>query len=107
MQNSASAIAANARNESEFIAVLEEHCQFPGPFMFKVIAYAGDEVVDEVVQAVGPVLACGREELQLNTRPSKKGSYLSISFEPIVDSPKQVLRVYDELKKIKGIITIF
>jgi putative lipoic acid-binding regulatory protein len=107
MKNEAAINISNHKSEAEFIAILEEFCTFPGPYMFKVITYASDEAAAEIARAADSVLGYGHEALNLTTRPSKKGSYVSVSIEPRVESPRQVLDVYAALRKLDGIITIF
>ena len=102
MQKNSTQNPSNQKSEAEFIALLEESCSFPGPYMFKVITYAGDDAADPIADAARAVLDCGRDALNLSMRPSRKGSYVSVSLEPRVESPQQVLAIYAALRKLQG-----
>ncbi len=88
------------------IATLEEHHDFPGPYMFKVIAFQTDDLESRVSEALAKGLGDAHASTNLRSRGSKHNRYMSVTVEPVVQDAAQVLAVYDELKKLEGLIAL-
>jgi hypothetical protein len=84
--------------------LLEEHHQFPGEYMFKIIGFAGEGFGSEVSAAAARVL--GQESVEASFRPSRRGRYLAVTLETRVESAQQVLEVYAELRRVEGVVML-
>ncbi len=91
----------------EALKLLEEHHQFPGEYMFKVIGFAGEGFAEAVRAAaesvLGPLADDGR---QVRCRPSSGGRYLSVTLEVEVAGGGQVLAVYQALRCVEGVVVL-
>ena len=80
--------------------------QFPGNYVFKVIGHRDDDFTARVVAVV-------RAELQqtfdapYQTRETASGRHVSVTVEPWVDSPEQILAIYGRLKTVAGLVMLF
>lgn len=80
--------------------------QFPGKYSFKVIGHRGDDFAGRVVAVV-------RAELQqafdspYQTRETASGRHVSVTIEPWIESPEQVLAIYGRLKTEAGLVMLF
>jgi putative lipoic acid-binding regulatory protein len=88
------------------ISLLESTHQFPCPYMFKVIGKADNGFVARVVAAV-------REELAVDADPPYQlrqaagGRHVAITLEPQVSTARQVLAVYQRIRKTDGLVLMF
>ncbi len=85
--------------------LLDEHHEFPGPHTLKVIGKSDDQFVERVVAAVGESLASDTPP-PYSTRKTPDGRHVSITLQPTVDSPEQVLQLYERLRQIDGVVTL-
>lgn len=87
------------------LELLEATHQFPCPYTFKVIGEANERFVQDVVGAV-------REGLTLDfdppyqSRESSGGRHIALTFEPVAESPEQVLAVYACIQQTEGVILL-
>lgn len=78
---------------------------FPGPYTFKVIGRAEDEFVERSVLAV-------RESLEwefdppFETRETKGGRHVAVTFQLQMETAEAVLAVYDGLKQTEGVVLL-
>jgi putative lipoic acid-binding regulatory protein len=78
---------------------------FPGKYVFKAIGLTEDDFT-------GRVLAIVRAELQQSfdapyeTRETPSGRHVSVTIEPWVESPEQVLAIYGRLKTESGLVLL-
>ncbi len=86
------------------LELLERHHKFPGAYTFKVIAFHGPGLASELAAAVRGVV--GREPRELSTRPSRSGRYLGVTLEVDVASAGEVLKIYEALKDVEGIVVL-
>ena len=91
---------------ADSIAALEKHHEFPTAYMLKVIAFSTPDLVERVSQAACNVLELEHEALDLRVRDSKNSRYASVTLEPVVQDAAQVLALYQELKKLAGLISL-
>jgi putative lipoic acid-binding regulatory protein len=86
--------------------LLEETHEFPGPYLFKVIGKADGGFEARVVAIV-------RKALLLEIDPSYQvraavgGRHVSVTLEPTVQSPDQVLDLYRQLGTLDGLVMMF
>ena len=87
------------------IELLESRHSFPGPYTIKVIGDAGDNFLARIIAAV-------RDELSLEVDPplklktTKGGRHVSITVEPEVQTPQQVLALYSRLSQVNGLVML-
>ncbi len=82
--------------------LLETHT-FPCPYTFKVIGESSDQFIQDIIAAV----RLGMEydfDPPFQSKETAAGRHISLTFEPIVSSPDQILAVYAELQKQQGVI---
>jgi len=89
---------ASDPNETErLIELLDQNYDWPDYYQFKFIVKLEDKSKIEMYF---------REHDQIDIKPSKQGNYLSISVKRLVSSGQEVLAVYAEVSKIKGVLTL-
>ncbi len=87
------------------IELLEQRHSFPCNFTMKAIGSAEDNFTARVISAV-------RDELQLDEDPvfriqsTKAGRHVSITIDPMFESPQQVLAVYSRLSQLDGLVML-
>ncbi len=84
--------------------LLETH-DFPCPYTFKVIGESGDEFVQNIVAAVRFGMKYDFDP-PFQTKQTAAGRYVSLTFEPVVENPDQILAVYAELQQQQGVILL-
>lgn len=88
------------------VELLEETHSFPGFFTFKVIGVYSDGFASTVVNAV-------REELEMDfdppfrTRSTPGGRHIAVTLEPVMETAREVIQVYERLSKLPGLIYLF
>ena len=97
---------ANMTSLAETIATLEEHHEFPGAYMFKVIAFHTEDLERRVSRAAAKGMDDATAALNLRSRGSRNRRYTSVTLEPVVQDASQVLAIYEELRKIEGLIAL-
>ncbi len=90
---------------ADALKLLEEHHQFPGPYTFKVIGFAGEAFLAAVKEAAQGVLGSA-DDYELSTRPSSAGRYVSISLDADMRDSAQVLDMYTALKQVQGVVVL-
>lgn len=105
-KHSADCTCGSRRSQAETLQLLEEHHQFPGPYMFKVIGYQGGGFYQAVRQVAEAVLGPLSEGRQVRSRPSSGDKYLAVTLDVEVESASQVLEVYAELKRLEGVVVL-
>lgn len=88
------------------IELLESTHHFPGPYMFKVIGRAESGFVALVVAAVREELA-EHQDPPFKVRSAQGGRHLSITLEPTVQTPQQVIAIYQRIQKITGLVFLW
>lgn len=76
--------------------LLEEE-SFPLMYTFKFIV---------PVQKLSEIISLFPDEKNLTTRPSSKGSYISVTVVREVKSPEEVIKVYQNVSIIEGVISL-
>ncbi|PKR80255.1 DUF493 domain-containing protein [Brumimicrobium salinarum] len=72
---------------------------WPSLYLFKFIAPSDNK-------KIAMVTSIFNENSDINMRPSKKGTYTSISVKEVMMSAENVIKVYKKAAKIKGVIII-
>lgn len=88
------------------LEVLEANHEFPCNFTFKAIGAAEDSFVGRVLSAVREELPAGSEP-PFSTRSTAAGRHISVTIEPSVDSAEHVIRIYQSLHRIEGLVMLF
>lgn len=76
---------------------LDEYYDWPCTYVFKFIAPS---------RRIDEVRALFAEEADLGTRTSKKGNYVSVTAEVIVESSDEVISVYRQAGEIEGLVAL-
>ena len=88
------------------IELLQEHHEFPGPFLFKAIGRVEDGFAARVVAAVREELE-GSVDPPYHVRQTPSGRHVSVTMEPQVESAFQVLAVYQRIRETAGLVMLF
>lgn len=87
------------------LELLEQRHSFPCHYTMKAIGSAEDNFTARVISAV-------RDELLLDDDPpfriqtTKGGRHVSITIEPMFESPQQVLGLYSRLSQLSGLVML-
>ena len=92
-------------NEYESLELLRDTHHFPGPFMFKVIGRDIDGFQARVLRAIRDALNI-QTDPPFRTQPSSNGKHVSITLEPHVFEPAEVITVYEFLRKTEGVLIV-
>ncbi|MFU8857233.1 MAG: DUF493 domain-containing protein [Deferrisomatales bacterium] len=84
---------------------VEELLEFPVRYSFKVIGHHTRELSNEAYAAVRGALEEGRR-VELRTRLSSKGAYLSVTLTARIQSAEELKAVYRALRLVNGVITL-
>jgi putative lipoic acid-binding regulatory protein len=87
------------------IELLEKTHQFPCRFMFKAIGRAENAFVSRVVAAVRDELAHDQDP-PYRFRQAQGGRHVAVTLEPTVQTARQVLAVYQRMRKIAGVVML-
>ena len=85
------------------VELLESQYDFPCRFTMKAIGKVEDDFVLRVVFAV-------RDELNMTADPAfrtnetKGGRHVSVTVEPVFETPQQVLALYSRLSQLDGLV---
>lgn len=88
------------------LRMLEDHHCFPCSYMFKVIGYNSGEFAQEARRAAEAVLGPLTDEGSICSRSSGGGKYLAVTIDTKLESPEQVLEVYDGLHALDGMVML-
>jgi putative lipoic acid-binding regulatory protein len=84
------------KDYSDFIEKLEDQHTWPSEYMFKFIVPSySEEQVRGIFQGH-----------HLQARESSKGNYTSITVKMMINSTSEVIEIYEEAYKIKGVISL-
>ena len=84
---------------------MEELLEFPTPFEFKAVGPNGASFVAAVGAAARSALGPDRA-LEQRTRPSRHGTYVSVTLTAIVVNADELQAVYAGLRAVPGVITV-
>lgn len=83
-------------DNTQFKKILDEHHQWPCPYIFKFI------VPTENL----PLFLQAFPDEKIGTRESKTGKYTSITFESKMCSSEEVMSVYNKASEIPGVMSL-
>jgi len=83
-------------NYGDFRRKLEEVHTWPTLYMFKFIAPKGKEAE---LRNLFP-------KNEFVQRESKEGNYFSLTFKILVNSSDEIIRIYEKVNKIEGVIAL-
>ncbi len=84
---------------------MEELLEFPTAFAFKAIGQHSLALPDRALAAVREVVGAERR-LDLRTRLSRNGTYLSVTLSTRIESADELRAVYAALRTVEGVITL-
>jgi putative lipoic acid-binding regulatory protein len=87
------------------IELLESTHIFPGSFTFKVIGWESDHFMGRVVAAVRSELGEDAEP-QFSFRKTASGRHICVTIAPEVESAEHVLRIYEQLMVVDGLVML-
>ncbi len=77
--------------------LLEEEESFPLKYTFKFIV---------PTQKLSQILGLFPDEENISTKPSSKGTYISVTIIRNVNSPQEVVKVYESVSVVEGVISL-
>ncbi len=81
---------------TKFKSLLDEQMNWPDYYQFKFVAKT-----DEKHKVINILSDC-----EISERVSKNGTYTSITGKKLLNSSDEVVSIYHEVSKIKGIVTL-
>lgn len=81
---------------SDFKSKLDGHHKWPSLYMFKFIVPSGKE---GEVEKLFP-------KNEVKVKSSNKGNYSSLTIQVMMPGSEEVVRIYEEANKIKGLIAL-
>jgi hypothetical protein len=75
---------------------------FPGSYTMKVIGAAGDDFVGRVVLAAQHSLTRPADVLH-RTRSTPNGEHVSVTLVMHVETPEEIITVYESLQRVQGL----
>ena len=94
-------------DQGQAISLLEQFHQFPCLYTFKIIGFARPDLADQVRHAAHQALGDLPEETSVSCRDSSGGRYTSVTLETSLTSANAVLEVYEHLRQIQGLVSVF
>lgn len=84
---------------------VEELIEFPTRFAFKAIGHHTRQFSQQALDAVRGAFQDGRQ-VELRTRLSRNGTYLSVTLTARLESADELRNVYAALRSLDGLITV-
>jgi hypothetical protein len=94
-------------DKARALALLEATHQFPVDYAVSIITLNDDVVVTEMRAAVEDGLPEPLSEERYEAVLSRGGRYTSHRFKVPCREPQEVLDLYDRIRRVKGVITVF
>ena len=88
------------------LELLERTHQFPTEYMFKVIGKPDRGFLARAVAVVREELAIATDP-PYHSREAVGGRHISVTLNPIVDRPEQVLAIYRRLSTLEGLVLLW
>ncbi|MCF8059379.1 MAG: DUF493 family protein [Bacteriovoracaceae bacterium] len=81
----------------ELKELLQTEETFPLKYMFKFIVPTGK---------LSEILSLFPEEKNLSTKPSSKGSYISVTVIRLMKNADEIIKVYESVSVIEGVLSL-
>jgi putative lipoic acid-binding regulatory protein len=98
---------SEAEDRARALALLEATHQFPVDYAVSIITVNDEAVVSEMRAAVEDGLPEPLSDAHYQTVQSRGGRYTSHRFKVPCREPQEVLALYDRVRRVKGVITVF
>jgi len=85
--------------------LLDATHQFPCTYTFKVIGEANEKFVQNIVAAVRSGMDFDFDP-PYESRETRGGRHVALTFEPVAETPDQVLAVYKQIQQTEGVILL-
>lgn len=93
-----------SKNPEEFYKSLREklteHHNFPEDYLFKFIIPTSEQKLTEIYQVFDGI------KTTISNRDSKNGKYVSVTINAFVLDADHVIRIYQDVAKIEGVIML-
>jgi putative lipoic acid-binding regulatory protein len=93
-------------DEKRILDLLEANHIFPGDYPITVIALNSDDVTAALVESVQEGLQAPLGEQARETRSSSGGKYLSHRLRVPCASAADVIRLYERIRRVQGVVTV-
>lgn len=93
-------------DEKRRLDLLEANHEFPGDYPITVIALNSDAVTAALVESVQEGLAAPLGDEARETRSSSGGKYLSHRLRVPCESAADVIRLYERVRRVDGVVTV-
>lgn len=87
------------------LELLESTHDFPGPFVFKAIGKNEDNFAERIIDAVCLEIQQGAD-IPYELRHTSGGRHVSITLTPHTESADHVLRIYERIRVIEGLVML-
>lgn len=91
-------------NKEDFYSRLEEQLipsqKWPGPYIFKFIVKSNSEHLETIKKYFQPF------EAKLSIKHSSKNTYISLSVNVLMQSPKEVISMYKKVGFLEGVMAL-
>lgn len=77
---------------------------FPGAYTFKVIGENVNSFPERVIEAA--LMAAPESQPQHTVRETESGKHIAVTLEVRAESADRVVRIYEELVKLKGTVLV-
>ena len=98
--------ACSCRNHTQALELLEKHHSFPGTYTFKIIGFNNEGLLKDVRRVAQETAGPLENQMEVRSRPSKGNRYLSVTLELEVTDAELVLKLYDALRQIPGVMAL-
>lgn len=82
--------------------LLQSVHQFPGSYQIKAIGVSANDFEGRVVAAAVEELATP-SELDHSTRQTRGGRHVAVTLDITVQTPEQILAIYERLRQVEGL----
>ncbi|WP_197439587.1 YbeD family protein [Calycomorphotria hydatis] len=86
--------------------LLESTHEFPCRYMFKVIGEDDRSFAARVVSLIRDATEMD-DDPEFKIRRTKNGRHLSVTLEPEVESADQILKIYEGIYELKGLVMVW
>jgi len=85
---------------SRFLENLKSSQQWPGPYMFKFIIKEKETDINKIKHIFHGM------DVKFSEKNSSRNNYTSLSVSLILKSPESVIKIYKDVSRFKGVISL-
>ena len=98
--------ACSCQSHSRALELLKRHHCFPGIYTIKIIGFNAEGFLEDVRRAAREASGLPEDQVEVRARASKGNRYLSVTVELEATDAKQVLKLYDALRVVPGVVAL-